>query len=133
MSKKPLEIYTVIGVPPDSVRITKVWMQKQDDLYVTTHAPDLMAGKYTYHASGVTHRYSELIKRRSGEGQPPHRKLRGMQGFVMVTAFGCPAVLEPTGYQPKPDTKARRTLIAQLPQFGRRIVVLKALRHHLTA
>lgn len=114
MSKKLLEIYTVLGQPPDSVLIAKVWMEKSGDLYVTRHAPHLLSGKYSYHKSGVTHSYTDLVRRRSGEGEPLAQK----RGFQMVTAWGCPAVLEPTGYEPKLDTKVRRTLLAPRAEIG---------------
>ena len=96
MSKKILEVYTVLGQPPDSVLVAKIWMEKQGDLYVTTHAPHLLAGKYSYHETGITHWYTDLVGRRSGEGERPLQKLRGMRGFEMVTGWGCPVVLEPT-------------------------------------
>jgi hypothetical protein len=118
MSKKVLEIYTVLGEPPNSVLVAKIWIEKQGDLYVTTHAPHLLAGKYSYHESGITHRYTELVRSRSGEGEHPGQKLRGMRGFQMVTAWGCPVALEPTGYQPKRDTKVRRTLVAPRAKIG---------------
>jgi len=118
MSKKVLELYTVLGEPPDSLLIAKVWLEKRGDFYVTTHPPHLLAGKYSYHASGITHRYTELIGRRVGVGEPRRQKLGGMRGFQVVTGWGCPGVLPPTGYKPKEDTKVRRTLIAPRAKTG---------------
>jgi hypothetical protein len=118
VSKKILEIYTILGQPPDSLLIAKVWMEKKGDLYVTTHAPHLLGGKYSYHESGITHSYTDLVGIRSGEGQRPGRKLRGMRGFQAVVGWGCPGVVEPTGYEPKADTKVRRTLIAPPAEIG---------------
>jgi len=93
-------------------------MEKHGDLYVTTHAPQLLEGKYSYHESGITHRYAELIRRRSGAGQPPRQRLRGMRGFEMVTGWGCPIVVEPTGCEPREDTRLRRTLVAPKAEIG---------------
>ena len=52
MSKTLVELYTVLGQPPDSVLLAKVWIQKPGDLYVANFA-SVLAGKYSYHASGV--------------------------------------------------------------------------------
>ncbi|HZP26307.1 MAG TPA: hypothetical protein VFB90_04585, partial [Dehalococcoidia bacterium] len=118
MSKKILELYTVLGEPPNSILVAKAWMEKQGDLYVVNHAPHLLAGKFSYHASGVTHKYTELIQRRVGHGEPPRQRLQGMRGFEMITGWGCPVVLEPTGYEPKADTKVRRTLVVPQAEIG---------------
>ena len=118
MSKKLVELYTVLGDHPDSVLVAKAWLETKGDLYVTRHAPHLLAGKYSYHKSGVTHSYTELVSRRAGEGQPLGQTLRGLQGYQRITGWGCPAVLEPTGYEPKPDTEVRRTLVAPRAEIG---------------
>lgn len=117
MSKKPLEIYVVLGEPPASVLAAKVWLESKGDLYVTNHA-HLLAGKYSYHATGVTHSYMEAFQRRMGTGAPPFEKLRGMKGFQEALGLMCPTPLAPTGYSPRIDTKHRRTLIAPTPQWG---------------
>lgn len=41
-----------------------------------------------------------------------------MRGFQIVTSWGCPVVLEPTAYEPKEDTKVRRTLVAPRAAIG---------------
>jgi hypothetical protein len=58
VSKKLVELYTVLGDYPDSLLLAKVWLEKKGDVYVTRHAPNLLAGKYSYHESGVNHRES---------------------------------------------------------------------------
>ncbi len=93
-------------------------MEKQGDLYATVHGPNLLAGKFSYHESGVTHHYTELVRRRSGEGQSPRAKLRGLRGHEMVMAFRYDDRLEATGYEPKPDTKIRRTLVVPRAEIG---------------
>jgi len=118
VSSALVEINVVIGAPPDSVQAAKVLLVKKGDLYVTNLAPLVMEGKYSYHESGVRHRYTELVGRRSGEGEPAGTKLRGMKGHLRVTGWGNPGVLGPTGYQLKPDTKVRRTLIVPKAQIG---------------
>src|ERR687891_178734 len=90
MSKKILEINVVLGGPPESMLIAKIWMVKQGDLYITHHLPEFTAGKYSYHASGVTHSFSEFVGRRSGEGEPPGRKLVGITGHQYVSGWGIP-------------------------------------------
>lgn len=118
VSKNIIEIDVVIGEPPDSVHVAKVVIVKKGDLYISTLAPDFMTGKESYHESGVSHSYSDLLKERLGEGEPAGPKLRGMNGHLMLDGRGCPRVLEPTGYQPKSDTQVRRTLIAPKADIG---------------
>ena len=118
MSAKPVELYAVLGEPPNGLLVAKVWVEKAGDLYITTHAPFPMEGKYSHHTSGVTHHYHELIKRRSGEGEAKQTQLRGMRGHELVSAWDSPAPIPPDGYSPRPDTKRRRTLVAPMPAMG---------------
>ena len=118
MAKNLVEIDIVIGEPPEAVQVAKVLLVQKGDLYVMNLAPDFTAGKFSYHESGVSHHYSDLVERRAGEGRPAGDKLRGMKGHLRVAGWGCPAVLEPTGYQAKPDTKVRRTLIVPKAEIG---------------
>jgi hypothetical protein len=118
MSKNVIEINVVIGEPPDSIHVAKVVLVKKGDLYISPLAPDFITGKHSYHESGIAHTYSDLIKERIGEGEPAGQKLRGMKGHFRVDGWGCPEVLEPTGYQLKPDTAVRRTLVAPKAEIG---------------
>jgi len=108
----------VIGEPRESVRVAKVVLVKKGDLYVSHLAPDIISGKHSYHESGVSHSYVDLINDSVGEGEPAGRKLRGMSCYLMVTSWGCPEVLQPTGFQPKPETKIHHTLIAPKSEIG---------------
>ena len=85
MAKNFVEIDVVIGDPPASVHVAKVVLVKKGDLYVMNLAPELMAGKHSYHESGVSHSYRNLVGRRSGEGEPAGTKLRGLKGHLLVT------------------------------------------------
>src|SRR5690348_15706633 len=118
MSKNVAEIDVVMGEPPSSIHIAKVVLVKKGDLYISRLAPDVMSGKHSYHESGITHDYVDLIQRRAGEGEPARRKLRGIKGHLLVSGWGCPQPLEPTGYVPKADTAVRRTLVAPRAEIG---------------
>src|SRR3990172_12698185 len=117
MSKKPLELYVVLGQPPGSALAAKIWLEAKGDLYMTTYEKAL-AGKFSYHEWGVSHVYSNLTARRSGIGKPAGPNLRGLKGFrdVAGLAYGWPP--DPSGYEPKKDTKTRRTLMAPAPVLG---------------
>ena len=118
MSKNVLEIDLVIGQPPDSIRVAKVVLLKKGDLYISRFAPNFITSKHSYHESGISHMYVDLIKQRLREGEPAGRKLRGLKGHLMVDAWACPTLLEPTGYTPKPETRVRRTLLAPKAEIG---------------
>jgi hypothetical protein len=119
MSSNVIEMDVVIGQPPDSIRVAKVVLVKKGDLYTSQLAPDVISAKNSYHESGVSHSYVDLLGgRRTGEGEPAGRKLRGMKGHLMVNGWGVPEVLESTGYIPKPDTRVRRTLIVPKAEIG---------------
>ncbi len=117
MSKKPLELYVVLGNPPESTLAAKVWMESKGDTYVTTHGQPL-AGKYSYHESGMDHHDTNLTGRRSGEGKPLRTRLRNIRDYVNVTGLMTPTPLEPTGYEPKPETRTRRTMLVPAPKLG---------------
>jgi hypothetical protein len=117
MSKKRLEIYVVLGEAPNSALAVKIWLEPKGDLYVRT-LDNPIAGKFSYHETGVTHHYVDLIQRRVGTGKPPERKLKDIKGYKEVTGFVTPGRVEPSGYAPKKDTKTRRTLIAPSPEIG---------------
>jgi hypothetical protein len=118
VSKNVVEVSVVIGEPPDSIRVATVVMVKKGDLYISHVAPNVITSKHSYHESGISHTYVDLIQRRTGEGEPAGQQLRGMKDHLLVDGWGCPEVLEPTGYQPKPDTQVRRTLIAPKAEIG---------------
>jgi hypothetical protein len=118
VGKNLVEIDIAIGNPPASVQVAKVLLVKKGDLYVMNLAPGVIAGKFSYHESGVNHSYRTLIGRRSGEGEDAGAKLRGLKGHRMVTGWGCPTVLKPTGYVPKQNTLMRRTLIVPKAEIG---------------
>ncbi len=117
MSKKPLELYVVLGEPPESVLVGKVWMESKGDLYAVTHGHPL-AGKYSYLESGMDHHYTDLIGRRSGAGQPTRPRLRGLQGFGNLTSWMIPTPPQSTGYESRKDSKTRRTLTVPAPRLG---------------
>jgi hypothetical protein len=117
MTKKTLEVYVVFGEHPNSALAVKIWMEAKGDLYVTNHGQPL-AGKYSYHQSGMDHQLTELTGRRSGVGKPLRKKLRGLKGYEQVTALSSPGPLEPTGYVPKRESRVRRTLWAPMPAIG---------------
>src|SRR5215471_4559851 len=118
MSKNVIEIDVVIGEPPESIHVAKVVLVKKGDLYISRLAPDFIAAKSSYHESGISHSYVNLLGRRTGEGEPAGQKLRGLKGYLMVNGWGVPTVLDPTGYIPKPDTKVHRTLVAPKAELG---------------
>src|SRR5437879_4738019 len=100
MSKTVVEVDIVIGQPPESIQVAKVVLVKKGDLYISSLAPPFLAGKHSYHETGVSHHYVDLFQERVGEGKPAGQKLRGLKGFLLVNGWGCPTVLDPTGYQP---------------------------------
>lgn len=108
MSKNLIEIDVVIGEPPNSAQVAKVLLVKKGDLYISQLDPSLIAGKVSYHQSGISHAYRELIKGRSGEGQPAGEKLKGMKGHRLINGWGCPSAPESTGFEPRPDTRSAR-------------------------
>ena len=77
---KLLEINVVFGEAPLSALAAKIWIETKGDLYVT-NAADVLAGKFSYHQSGVTHQYLNITQRRSGTGKPPKEKLPEIKGF----------------------------------------------------
>jgi hypothetical protein len=119
MSKNDIEIDVVIGKPPDSIRVAKVVLAKKGDLYISQFAPKVAGRKHSYHETGISHSYIDLLGgERIGEGRPAGQKLRGMKGHLLVNAWGVPTVLEPTGYVAKTDTKIRRTLVTPKAELG---------------
>jgi hypothetical protein len=59
-----------------------------------------------------------MIGRRSGTGKPPRQKLKDLRGFEQITALMSPKGLSVTGYEPKRDTRTRRTLTCLAPRYG---------------
>jgi hypothetical protein len=118
MSAKRFELYAALGDALDSVLVAKVWMERAGDLYITTNAPKVMSGRYSYHASGVTHRYTDLINKRTGEGEAKRGTLDDLKGYVRLKSWTCPVRIPANGYHVRVDTDRRRTLIARVPDFG---------------
>jgi hypothetical protein len=114
---KPLEIPVVFGDAPNSALAVKVWMEGKGDLYVT-NTSELLAGKHSYHQSGVTHQYLNLFGERHGVGAPPRVKLKDLKGFRSVTSFMANKPPPITGYSPKTETKTRKVLRLPMPKWG---------------
>lgn len=118
MSKRISEINLVLGTPAEGLLVTKVWLEKAGDLYVHRGAPEIMAGKYSYHASGLTHQDVFVIKQRTGLGQPRRQSLSDVRRIERIVSWGSPEPGEPNGYQARADTKVRRTAVHSLPSKG---------------
>ena len=87
VSAKVTELYMVLGEPGNGRLVAKVWLERAGDLYVTTHAPVPMAGKWSHHASGMSHQDVPLIRRRIGMGEPKSEDLRNIRHQPTVARF----------------------------------------------
>lgn len=118
MSAKVTELYVALGAPEDGLLVAKVWLERAGDLYLVRHAPAGLAGKFSYHASGLTHSDLNLIRRRTGIGEPKRNDLRDVRKFEMITGWMCPAPEPASGYRGHADTKRRKTLVHPMPPLG---------------
>jgi len=118
MSKRKSELNVVFGDASDGVLVIKVWMEAAGDLYIHRGGPKLMGGKGSYHASGMTHSDVNLIKMRTGLGQPRRPPLANVAEYERISAWGSPHPEPPDGYVAHGDTKIRRTLLIPAPPLG---------------
>ena len=90
MSKNVVEIDVVMGDPPSSIHVAKVVLVKKGDLYISRLAPDVMSGKHSYHESGITHDYVDLIQRRARRGRACKTKASRDEGASSGIWLGVP-------------------------------------------
>jgi hypothetical protein len=113
MAKKKAQLRVVFT---DGNRATRVFsaVLAGFDLYTINHTSPL-EGKHSYHESGVSHKYLDVIDKRIGEGEPPGVSLKDIRGLFFVTAFGAGSAPPLDEYLIKPDTKRMRTLVLPPP------------------
>lgn len=115
MAKKNAELHVAFCEGSNASHSVSVILHGLD-LYTITHFTPL-AGKHSYHASGVSHATLELVGRRISGGRAPSIPLGHVKRYKWVTGFGAGWAPELGDYVIKPDGTRRRTLAVPRPKY----------------